>query len=247
MGRNYFVSGSACTFSGDPHYSVWNGARHDFQGLPNGQYYYVTPCHGATYKDMPFNILAKHRPWRGKSVEGMEYFTFELFDDDGQRFYVFFSSSFQSVINAENATSTLYDDNMDSPYLFDLVAGNETEIGERFSVYFEQTDGNMLDAVIYIDGGCPIEFFMEGQVARSKQDGRWLMHYGFIHPPSCYKCFTCGLCGDFKRAKAYSGWEYLETCYGSTLPYKAGWGGENYFAFEKVRDYSQCTHFCAVT
>ena len=184
---------------------------------------------------MPFNILAKHRPWKGKSVQGVEYFTFELFDDDEQRFYLFFSSSFQKMINASLAVSTLYDDNRDSPFLYDIPAENETEIGERFSVYFMQTDGNRLDAVIYVDDGCSIEFFMEGQVSR-KKDGRWLMHLGLIYPPSCYKCFACGLCGDFKREKSGDGWQHLETCYGGTLPYKAGWGGDNYFAFEKVCD-----------
>ncbi len=182
---------------------------------------------------MPFNILAKHSPWKGRSVQGLEYFTFELFDVDGQRFYLFFSASFQSVIAAENAASTLYDDNVGSPYLVDLVAGNETEIGERFSVYFVEAEGSRIDAVIYIDDGCSIEWFMESQVVR-KRDGRAIMHFGLIHPPHCYKCFACGLCGDFKRARSVSDWQYLETCYGSTLPFKAGWAEGNYFAFEKV-------------
>ena len=107
-------------------------------------------------------------------------------------------------------------------------------------MYFMQTDGNRIDAVIYIDDECSIEFVMEGQVTQSAVDGRWLMHYGFIHPPSCYKCFACGLCGDFKRAKTNEEWEHLETCYGSTLPFQWGWDGDNKFAYDEVGDCSLC-------
>ena len=137
LGVNYFVPGTPCTISGDPHYSIWNGARHDFQGaVDNGLYHYVTPCSGSHHGDMPFDILGKHRKWRGSMVQGLEYLVFNLFGDtDDDRHLLFFSASFQSVIAGAAALGPRYEDNIGSEALIDLSAGSDIEISSRFKLY----------------------------------------------------------------------------------------------------------------
>ena len=139
LGVDYFVPGTPCTISGDPHYSLWNGARHDYQGAGDeGLYLYVSPCKGAHHGDIPFDIIGKHRSWKG-AVQGLEYLILVLFgddvDDDDDFHYLYFSASFQAVIAGANDVGPLFDDNVDSPFLVHFGSGSSVDIGARFKLY----------------------------------------------------------------------------------------------------------------
>ena len=136
LGINYFVPGTPCTSSGDPHYSLWNGARHDYQGGgAEGMYYYVSPCKGSHHEDMPFDILGKHRVWMG-AVQGLEYLIFALFGNgEDEIHYLYFSASFQAVIDGSDLDSLFYDDNVGSNAMTKLSPGSSTNIGSRFKLY----------------------------------------------------------------------------------------------------------------
>ncbi len=136
LGENYFVPGTPCTVTGGSHFSLWNGARHDYQGAgAEGLYLYLSPCSGAHRGDMPFDVMAAHRSWKG-AVRGIEYLVLALYgDDDDDVDLLFFSASFQSVIAGAEAVGPRYDDNVDSDFLTDLSPETENEIGSRFKLY----------------------------------------------------------------------------------------------------------------
>lgn len=81
---------------------------------------------------------------------------------------------------------------------------------------------------------------MTGQIYDDITD-RYIMHAVVIEPPSCYRCFSCGLCGDFKRPMVpevaafdgEGGHNALETCYGGEVPVTPGWIGDNVFAYDQ--------------
>ena len=56
-GVNYVINGVGCNAWGDPHFTMFNGATHHFQGQDNKQYYYVHPCFAQVLKH-----LLKRRP-----------------------------------------------------------------------------------------------------------------------------------------------------------------------------------------
>ncbi len=169
----YFIHGIPCTVSGDPHFSLWNGARHDYQGQGEGQYYYIARCNGASTNDMPFSVLGKHTPYSG-STTGLEYLTLELFDSNNATYYLFFSASFQSYINAEHASGTLYDDNVGSPHLVNLsLSSSTTVIGERFDLIFTESDSSRrVDAELWMDHECPFKWTMQGQKQPIRAESR---------------------------------------------------------------------------
>ena len=136
LGSNYFLPGTPCTISGDPHYSLWNGARHDFQGQSDeGLYHYVTPCRGSHHGDMPFDVMGKHRKYKG-SVQGLEYLVFNLFgQNDDDLILLFFSASFQSVFAGAEAMGPLYEDNMNSAAIIDLQADTQNVISPKFNLF----------------------------------------------------------------------------------------------------------------
>ena len=59
------------------------------------------------------------------------------------------------------------------------------------------------------------------------ESGRYTMHAAVIQPPSCYRCYSCGFCGDFKREGTGEDWEQMETCFGGTVPFQVGWSADN--------------------
>ena len=196
-GVNFAFDGVPCAISGDPHCmcehsnvdafpascvsnltdTTWAGARHDFQGSANGQYYYLSQCAGSSTDDMPFSILGKHTPWHG-TVQGLDYLTFELFDDLGAKYYLFLSASLQYYINAEDAVDTLYDNNANNAALRPLTSGQETPIGSKFTFEFTQIWSSRIEARLSIASSfgpeCSVSLHMQGQVFGSQQ--RFMMH-----------------------------------------------------------------------
>ena len=90
-----------CYARGDPHFQTFDGQHHDYMGEDNGQYYYVSPCHGASYSDMPFNVIGTHMHWAGTATS-LKYVTLELIDDD-KRYYVYLDGNTR---NTKTATRT---------------------------------------------------------------------------------------------------------------------------------------------
>ena len=144
---------------------------------------------------MPFDVMGKHRKWKG-SVQGLEYLVFNLFgQNDDDLILLFFSSSFQSVVAGAEAMGPLYEDNVDSAAIIDLQADTENVISSRFHLFYSWS-GHTLRAILTIDGGCSLRWHVQGQIFDDDLD-RYIMHSVVIEPPSCYRCFSCGLCGDF--------------------------------------------------
>ena len=135
---------------------------------------------------MPFSILGKHTPQWG-SVQGLDYLTLELFDINGDVYYVFISASIHSYATASDAGTTFYDD-VDSKQLTALTSGHEMAIGERFAFKFTQISNNAIDAVLTIDGECTLKFNMAGQVWSGV---RYVMHGTvFLFQCGLTLCFT---------------------------------------------------------
>merc|ERR1740131_680655 len=53
------------------------------------------------------------------------------------------------------------------------------------------------------------------------------MHVAVIQPPSCYRCFSCGICGDFKNSG-----DQFETCDGGVVEFGTGWWGSKPFNYD---------------
>eukprot|EP01083_Nonionella_stella_P048819 130317_1 len=232
LGSNYHIYGQPCIVSGDPHFTVWNGNRHDFQGQParnfsgtfKEQYYYLHPCAGSSLTDdMPITIMGRHYHWGDRSVTGLDYITLELYDDNGDQYLAWFSSSIHHwVLNGFGTMNSLFDAH-DTATLNDLVSGATTNLGleDKFKITYAQTNDRRIDVYIEIGDFCSLQFYMYGQM--NFVDGRYRMHYLQITPPFCYKCHSCGLCGDFKSESTGETIEFLETCDGYSIGYRAGW------------------------
>ena len=126
---------------------------------------------------MPFSILGKHTPWRS-TVQGLDYFTIELFDDFGAKYYLFISANLHSYISADDAVDTLYDSNANNPALNQISSGEDTQIGSKFSFKFTQSSSSRIDARLSIVSSygpeCSLSFYMQGQVWGSQN--RYMMH-----------------------------------------------------------------------
>eukprot|EP01083_Nonionella_stella_P202147 738785_1 len=214
--------GNPCVVHGSNHFTLWNGAHHDFQGQPSTgkeQFYYIYPCDGSDNTDMPFNVLGTHVNIGTQSVTSLDYITLELFETSGS-FYVWLSASIHSWALNDGSWSTLYDANTASTPT-DLVSGAETSIGTRFKLTYTQVTDTTITATLLVDGTCPLTLHMAAQ--QYFVDNRWKEHHLTIEPTDCYKCVTCGLCGDFKRvAQNESDYDRLETCDGSYVTYRSG-------------------------
>ena len=201
---DYAIDGIPCVASGDPHFTMWNGAIHHFQGLNNEQYYYIAPCEGVSNDLMPFKVLATHSHWTpGSNVQRVRYIVFELYESSTVQYLLFIGPTITNgYINVDDASGTLYEDNIN---LAGYNAGSTQSIGSRFDISLSGTQYELL-----IDDACAVVFYFAGSQLT-------------IEPPECYRCFICGLCGDFKR-EAVSGYQTIETCDGGyTTITKPGW------------------------
>eukprot|EP01083_Nonionella_stella_P263575 895219_1 len=231
LGTNYFVVGQPCIVSGDPHFVIWNGNKHDFQGQPTvnfsgvfkEQYYYMYPCAGSSFTDMPFAISGRHYHWNGLPVTGLDYITIELYDDNGDVHFLWFSSSLHHWVT--NGPTTLFDAYNSSE--LNELSNLTTILGQtnKFRVTYTQSSDKRIDVLLEIGNkGCSVQLFMYAQT--NFVDNRYRMHYLQIAPPFCYKCHSCGLCGDFKRASSGDTYEDLETCGGGMAQYRDGWSAD---------------------
>eukprot|EP01083_Nonionella_stella_P163213 536457_1 len=224
--------GNPCVVSGDPHFTLWNGNAHSFQGQPETskeQFYYIHPCYGSNNTDMPFNVLGTHVKLDPRSLTGLDYIMLELFEEN-DTYYVWLSSSIHGWVLDNGTWSTSYENNTASTPT-DLVSGQATPIGTRFEVTYTQTTATQIDVTLLVDGTCPLTLRMVGHAYFA--DGRYKMHHLVIAPTDCYKCVTCGLCGDFKRAtRNETDYERLETCDGKYVSYGSGWDEDTVEAYD---------------
>eukprot|EP01083_Nonionella_stella_P180253 642262_1 len=223
---DYFFDGTDCVVSGDPHFRMWNGDRHDFQGQPStgkDEFYYLHRCAGVDSTMMPFSISGRHHRWSSKSVSGLDYIIIHLVDSNGDMYYVWLSSGIHAYLDAATATNTNYDDNTATASA--LTSGTEEQIGSRFALLYTQTSTNQIKVVLTIQQTCTVELYMKGEAVYDSATGfdRYRMHYLQITPPECYRCFICGLCGDFANKATYGVWERVQTCNGGFTSYRAGY------------------------
>merc|ERR1711971_626449 len=154
---------------------------------------------------------------------GLDHFTIALYGET--EYYIFISANLHSYIEVAQASGSAYDDNAGNANLISMVSGADTLIGD-FTFRYTQTIANQqIDAVLTTADGCTVSFYMKGQIWGAQN--RYMMHVAVIQPPRCYRCHTCGICGDFKSSGSQ-----LQTCHGSTIPFTAGWGSSNAFAYD---------------
>jgi hypothetical protein len=190
LGHNYNFQGVVCSASGDPHFVTWAGDTHHCQGS-NNLYYYMYPCANHARQDMPFDIAGYHYTHGGSatSVSTLYYALLVLYDTDAvaagattDKYYVWINPAFQKYsISTSAANGMLYDSSATS-----LVSGVQTSIGNRFEITVT-TSYRRVDVVLNIFE-CELSFYMSGS---------GVGHAIYITPPACYRCHTCGLCGNF--------------------------------------------------
>lgn len=237
LGVNYMFEGSYCVMSGDPHTTMFNGDRHDFQGTPTveyqggtmgelkNQFYYIHPCQGVSGDEMPIKVAATHYHWGTRSVSGVDYLVIILTENGGaNKYYVYLSSALHHFADASSvAVPTDYDIAVAKGANLGILTSGAvpTELGRRFKVYYTQIEANKRAQVrIVIDGKMEFKAYMAGQTSWVD---RYRMHYIQLTMPSELKCYSCGLCGNFMDKKTGLQIEYLEGCDGNKYPYKAGW------------------------
>eukprot|EP01084_Bolivina_argentea_P200533 342907_1 len=219
IGTNYDISGVQCVAWGDPHFTTFNGNKHDFQGNKNDlsktQFNYMYPCIDYTFEEQPFALIGTHYPYFGRAQTGLDYVVLRLIDRDDSEYLVFLSTYIAAY--TERVTSTLIDD-YDINNMNILLSDISTPIGtgNRFQIiYTEISVNNRISVLLKIDNLCELKFRMSGQ--HQKVNNKWRMHDIIIEPPQCYKCTTCGLCGTFNIPD----WT-MPNCYGDTFPFSAG-------------------------
>jgi len=177
---------------------------------------------------MPYSIIATHFPFRGKSVAtGIDYITIELFDENDKKYYVYLSSSIHAFAKDSIGVSSNYDHTVDyvanegiADDLIQLESNVATDIGKRFSVNYVQTTEDRIDVTLTIDGEFDIKLVLEQQGNFIKP--RYRMHYVQIEQHPKYKCYSCGLCGNFKMGLTGAKQEKMETCDGNYVKYQEG-------------------------
>ena len=180
LGVNYNFEGRACTLSGDPHTTMFNGNKHDFQGQPlteyqnsgelMNQFYYIHPCNGVSDVDMPIKALVTHYHWGTRSVSGADYITLILTEFDGgnkKEYYVYLSSALHFYVDASNGgISTDYDvANGNGVTFSSLVPSQLVSIGRRFKVLYTNIQTNYKSYFkISIDDGEELTVYMQGMM-----------------------------------------------------------------------------------
>eukprot|EP01084_Bolivina_argentea_P164853 286535_1 len=230
-GLNYWVDGIPAFATGDPHFRTFNGDYHDFMGRAGQQYYYMHPCLTSTRDDMPFSILGYHYRVGISSVTTLDYITIELYDYNGDVYYVWLSTSIHSFASAATSPSSLYDVNVQNNIKgVWLTSGFTESIGQRFKITYTQTSADRIDVILEVTHtDCTVQLYMSGG---SFSNGRNRQHYLQVDAPQCYLCHTCGLFGDLKRGAIPGDFGFLRACNGAAISYKRGWDTANPRAYD---------------
>jgi len=241
----YAINGGQCRVNGDPHFTTWSGARHDYMGNPQilySQFYYIAPCYDANAQDLPFTMVGNHYFGGWGQATILDYVTLELFKNSYgpyqkyDKYYLWLSSHTQAYIDVMNSDDAIHRDNPAYDYhkidtdLVTIAANAYQAIGTdgRFEVKYTKS-GQRIEVWLKIDGVQQVHFTMQGMYNR---DGRNRMHSLVIDVPTNYRCFICGLCGDFQRTRPGGSHDELITCKGGLETYQSGWSASNAFAYD---------------
>jgi hypothetical protein len=196
---------------------------------------------------MPFAMLGKHAPFTGAIVKSLDYITLELYNlATGDAMYVWLSSALHSWQIVSASDGSLYDKQTapspTTPATLALVSGTSTAVGPTNgapTVLYTQTVaiGSTYPAisVTVTMGTCSLSFTMVAQGNYNSTLARNQMHLLTVAPSTCFKCYTCGLFGSFRRGSQVtvpSGLDRLVTCNGGWVYYKGGWDPSNLYAFD---------------
>jgi len=182
--------------------------KHHFQGRAKvdatspQQFYFMTPCDHNDRHHMPFSILGKLFKWRTSGLTGLDYLTLELYDEM-DTWYVWLSSGIRKYVHSGAAVSTLYDENKAKGVAMETFYAGETTIANgRFKLKINNNEGErrLYFTLTHVPTGCRQDIYMHGQNNFNyKGSGRYQMHYARFGIPTCYKCATCGMLGDFQH------------------------------------------------
>eukprot|EP00490_Sorites_sp_Unknown_P025689 CAMPEP_0114655804 /NCGR_PEP_ID=MMETSP0191-20121206/11442_1 /TAXON_ID=126664 /ORGANISM="Sorites sp." /LENGTH=571 /DNA_ID=CAMNT_0001871849 /DNA_START=160 /DNA_END=1872 /DNA_ORIENTATION=- len=219
-------SGNPAYVWGDPHFTLFNGKKHDYQGVRGEFYYYMRPCNGWTKNEMPFNMIAKHYQYgrvfrNGNSRNTIEYITMELFDpNSGVIYYCYFNGAWAYWTSTSIYSQASYDYDL-AAYANALtsLSNGVTQLGV-YKITMTPGSGGYKSIIIDIDDrvlGCPstkdISFRM--RPTRGIVGDRYRIHRMFVDPPGCARCYQCCLLGDFTN-RGY-GWNNPETGIDTTI------------------------------
>merc|ERR1719300_598334 len=166
------------------------------------QFYLMTPCDHTDRHYMPFSIMAKLLTHAGKRVTGIDYLTIELYDEY-DTYYLFLSTSLRKYIPAVKAVSTLYDENAKQNVPWTTLKRGDTVLANgKFNLWMnnDERQNSFKFKLTHIPTGCKQEVHMKWQGRYNwKGNNRWGMHYASFSIPTCYRCSTCGVLGDFQH------------------------------------------------
>ena len=162
-------------------------------GLGGGNYhtyYYMHPCLETVNgdpicrDDMPFSLLGHHYVVNSYFTT-LDYLIFELYDANGDIYYLWLSGSIHQWINSQNMvySTPLYDEIDPIDPVNDLVAGATIRIGSRFQVIYTQSCSSCTAWLrLYIDG-CLVSLHITPTGLFI--DHRYRNHYMYLPPPEC--------------------------------------------------------------
>jgi len=200
--------------SGDPHFIMWNGERHHYQGNQHSSeqtYYLVTNCDINDRKRMPFSILGEFRSFGGRPFTGLDYITFVLYTGPNpeDEIYVYLSYEIREYVANGPGVSQNYDKNKENGVAMIPYGTGETVINDKFTIIVEEPRRNTVTLTLSIDRNvddsckcrdpCNVDVTFVRNVRRFNSElGRTLMNKLYVDPPECYRCYICGLLGDFQ-------------------------------------------------